>query len=103
MSNLLKNINKHIQEVQRISSRVLTQRDRHIGHIVIKQTNIKDKVILKSVREKQLIMYKQSLVVKLISLQNYGGQKRQGCYIQMLKEKDCQAIILYLAILFFKN
>lgn len=62
--------------------------------------------ILKAPREKQFIMYKESLNNKIISPflnRNFGDQKAAGWYIQTAKRKICQLRISYSVKLSFKN
>ena len=60
--NLVKKIDIHVQEAQRVPNEMIQKRPTP-RHIIIKMSKVEDKKrILKTAREKQLVIYKGALI-----------------------------------------
>ena len=93
-----------VQEVQRVPYRINPRRN-ILRHIVIKITEIKHKErILKTAREKQQVTYKGKPIQLIADLSGeipHARREWQDMF-KVLKEKDLQPRLLYLAKIPFK-
>ena len=102
--NMEKEIANQVQEAQRLPYRVNPRRNMP-RHILIKVTKTKHKeIILKAAREQQQVTYKESpicLIADLSAETLHAGRERQDIF-KVLKEKNLQPRLLYLAMISFK-
>ena len=74
-------------------------------YIIIKMPKVKDKErILKAAREKKLVIYKQAPIRLSADFSTETFQARRDCHeiLKVIKRKDLQPRLLYLARLSFK-
>ena len=103
-SNLVNEIDIHDQEAQRVQDKMnpkgVTPR-----HIIIKMPKVKDKErILKAAREKQLVVYKRARIRLSddFSKENFLARRDWQEIFKVMKSKDLQPRLLYLAKLSFR-
>ena len=99
-----KEIVNQVQEAQRVPNRVNPRRNMP-RHILIKLTKIKHKErILKAAREKQQVTYKGNPICLIADLSAEAVQAKMEWQdiFKVLKGKNLQPRLLYLARIFFK-
>ena len=102
--NLVKEIDIHVQEAQRVPNRINPKRPTP-RHIIIKMSNVKDRQrILKAAREKQTFTYK-GVPIRLspdISKETLQARRDWQEVFKVMKNKDLQPRLLYPAKLSFR-
>ena len=101
---MVKEIVNRVQEVQRVPYRINPRRNKP-RHILIKLTKTKHKErILKAAREKQQVTYKGNPICLIADLSAETPHARKGWQdvFKVLKEKNLQPRLLYLARISFK-
>ena len=103
-SNLIKEKNTQVQEVQRVSNKMNTKSTTP-RHIIIKMPKVKDKErILKAAREKQRVTYKRVPIRLSADFSKGTLQTRRDWHevSKVMKNKDLQPVLLYSAKLSFR-
>ena len=101
---MVKEIVNRVQEVQRVPYRINPRRNKP-RHILIKLTKTKHKErILKAAREKQQVTYKGNPICLIadLSAETLQARKEWQDIFKVLKGKNLQARLLYLARISFK-
>ena len=98
-----KEIATQVQEAQRVAYRINPRRNTP-RHIVIKLAKIKDKEkLLKAAREKRQITYKGTPIRLPADFSEETLQARRECHDKVLKGKNLQPRLLYLARISFRD
>ena len=99
-----KEIATRVHETQRVPNRI-KPKVKHPRHILVKLTNIKDKEqILKATREKQQITHK-GIPIRItadLSIETLQATRELQDIFKVMKEKNVQPRLLYLARISFK-
>ena len=103
-SNLVKEIDTQVQEVQRVPNQMNPKRPT-TRHIIIKMSKLKDKErILKAAREKQLVTYR-GVPIRLstdFSKETLQTRRNWQEIFKVMKSKNLQPRLLYPAKLSFR-